>query len=121
MNQLPRQPVYCKPSKQTRRCSIILSASFRVAYFFHVRYLLIRMGKSIIKQLVIFFENIFGDVEDGVGDEKGREDVDGIVEMTHQDDGAEEDGRQREKGAPLSVLIENQRHQERETGVGREE
>lgn len=57
----------------------------------------------------------------GISDEKGRKNVNGIVEVSHKHYCAEENRGGDEKPAQVFIIPKNQRHQERQTGVAREE
>ena len=73
-------------------------------------FLILQRRYFFIKRFHIFFEEILREVVDGVGDKKRGEDVNGVVEMSHEDDHSEKDGGQSEENEKPHILFENKRH-----------
>lgn len=80
------------------------------------------LSVSRIEQMKVLCKKPFGDFVDPKGDEEGGKDVNRIVEMTEQDDNAEEERRCQKYPAQNFFIPENESHEERKSGMsGKEE
>jgi hypothetical protein len=78
--------------------------------------------QPLIEHLKILLEkSIPRDMKNSKGDEERRSDVYGIMEVSHEHNGAEADGCDDENVAKSAAFPENESHEEGQAGVAREE
>jgi hypothetical protein len=54
-----------------------------------LRGFILKQWQSFVEDFPVFFEEIFGEVKYGIGDEKSGNDVNGVMDVRHKDDRAE--------------------------------
>lgn len=73
------------------------------------------------KHFVFLWEHPLSDAEDAVRDEKGGEDVNGVVQVAEQHRQGEDNGRDEEDMPEDSIFPEGEAQEERKSGMAGEE
>jgi len=69
------------------------------------------------REAKVLREKFLGDNENGISDEKGRENINGIVKMPQKDAGSQNQGGCQGNIPDQALVPKNHRHQERKAGM----